>query len=268
MGLSRNAPYPAHLSPAALAYKKLWPWYGSEYINSSTALTALGSEWDCVGDGVIGGNSFMYVKAAAALAQGQLVTTATPTASTVTAAGSTVSTIVWAAGGLTINAEKGNYLYIANSTVSGGGFTLREILSNTATTITISAVDPSIASKPADQNVLEAIPTNGDVAIIIRPYRVIVNTATTVPCGVVLGTVTDTYYTIVQTKGLALISSVGNGTALAVGKPGVGSAAGVVIGSAADAANLFNGANLVAQSAYSAAGPGLTPFLINLKGQI
>lgn len=269
MGLSRNAPYPAHLAPAALASKKLWPWYGSEYINSSTALTALGSEWDCVGDDAgIGGNSFMYVKAATGLTVGQLVTTATPAASTVTNAGSTVSTIVWAAGGLTVNAEVGNFLYIANSAALGGGFTLRKILSNTATTITISAVDPSIASKPSDQNVLEAIPTDGDVAIIIRPYRVIVNTATTVPCGVVLGTVTDTYYTIVQTKGLALISSVGNGTALAVGKPGVGSAAGVVIGSAADAANLFNGANMIAQSAYSAAGPDLTPFLINFKGQM
>ena len=271
MGLSRNAPYPAHLAPAPMAFKKLWPYYGSEYINSSTALTGVGTEWDCVG-GIdsVGGNSFMYVKAVgSALTQGQLVTFATPTASTVTAAGSTTKSIVWAAGGLTVDAEIGNILYIANSTGSGGGFTIRKIISNTATTITFSRVDPSVASKPDDQNALEAVPTNGNVAIIIRPYNVMVNTATTVPIGVSLGAVTENYYTIIQTKGLALVQTVGNGTATAVSKPAVGSAAGVAIGSAADAANLFNSSGgLVALSAYSAAGPGLTPFMLNFKGSI
>jgi hypothetical protein len=268
MGLSRNAPYPAHLAPAPLAFQKLWPYYTGNAVNSSALLAGLGMEWDCVGEiDSIGGNSFMYVKAAAALAQGQLVSFGTPTASTVTAAGSSTKTIVWAAGGLTVDAEIGNILYIANSTSSGGGFTIRKIISNTATTITFSRVDPSVASKPDDQNALELAATNGNVAIIIRPYQVIVNTATTVPVGVVLGTVTDTYYTIIQTKGLALVQTVGNGTATAVGKPAVGSAAGVAIGSAADAANLFNGpGGLVALSAYSAAGPGLTPFYVNFKG--
>ena len=81
MGLSKIAHYTEHLSPAGLAGKKLWPWYGSEYINSSTPLVDLGAEWDLVGDiAAGGGNSFMYVKAAAGLSQGQLVTTATPTA--------------------------------------------------------------------------------------------------------------------------------------------------------------------------------------------
>lgn len=270
MGLSKIAHYTEHISPAGLANAKLWPWYESKYFNSATPLLDLGAEWDLVGPASAGGgNSFMYVKAAAGVSftVGQLVSFATPSASTVTAAGSTVGTIVWAAGGLTANAEVGNYLYVANSTVSGGGFTLRQIIANTTTTITVSTTDYDVASKPFDRNAFEAVPTNGDVAIIIRPYQVIVNTATTVPIGVALGTVTAGYYTIVQTKGLGLVSSVGNGTALAVGKPAVGSAAGVAIGSAADAANLFTNAGLVAQSAYSAAGPGLTPFLINLKSQ-
>lgn len=270
MGLSKIAHYTEHISPAGLAGAKLWPWYESKYFNSATPIMDLGAEWDLVGPAEAGGgNSFMYVKAAAGVSftVGQLVSFATPAASTVTAATSTKQSITWAAGGLTVNAEVGNLLFIANSTASGGGFTLRRILSNTATQIVFSVTDPNVASKPADQNALEEIPTNGDVAIIIRPYQVIVNTATTVPCGVALGTVTAGYYTIVQTKGLALVTSVGNGTALAVGKPAVGSAAGVAIGSAADAANLFTGPSLVAQSAYSAAGPGLTPFLINLKGQ-
>ena len=268
MGLSRKAPYPAHLSPAPLAGQKLWPWYGSEYYNSSTALTGLGTEWDCVGEiGAIGGNSFMYVKAASGVSftVGQLVSFATPTASTVTAAGSTKNMIVWAAGGLTVNAEVGNVLYVANSTASGGGFTYRKIIANTATTITVATTDPNVASKPNDQNAFEEIPTNGDVAIIIRPYQVIVNTATTVPCGVALGTVTAGYYTIIQTKGLALVSSKGDGTALAVGVPAVGTAAGVIIGGNGTA-NAYTGANIVPQSAFSAAS-GLSPVLINFKGQ-
>ena len=215
MGLSKIAHYTEHVSPAGLANAKLWPWYESKYFNSATALLPLGAQWDLVGDMAAGGgNSFMYVKAAAALTVGQLVSFATPTASTVTAAGSTTQMIVWAAGALTVNAEVGNYLYIANSTALGGGFTLRKIISNTATTITFSETDPNVASKPVDRNALEVAATNGDVAIIIRPNRVIVCTATLVPVGVALGTVTDTYYTIIQTKGLALVSSVGNATDL------------------------------------------------------
>lgn len=103
-------------------------------------------------------------------------------------------------------------------------------------------------------------------SFIIRPYQVIVNTATTVPCGVALGTVTAGYYTIVQTKGLALVSSKGDGTALAVGVPAVGTAAGVAIGGNGTA-NAYVGAGLVPQSAFSAAS-GLSPILVNLDGQL
>jgi hypothetical protein len=267
MGLSKIAHYTEHISPAGLANAKLWPWYESKYFNSATPLIDLGAEWDLVGPASAGGgNSFMYVKAAAGVsfAAGQFVSFATPSASTVTAAGSSVHTIVWAAGGLTSNAEVGNYLYIANTTAGGGGFTLRRIISNTTTTITFSTVDPNVASKPQDQNALEAVPTNGDVAIIIRPYQVIVNTATTVPCGVALGTVTAGYYTIIQTKGLALGLGVGSGTALAVGVPATPAAAGVVIGSAA--ASQYSGTTILPQAAYAGAS-SLQPFLINFKGQ-
>jgi hypothetical protein len=269
MGLSRLAHYTEHISPAGLAGQKLWPWYGSEYTNSATPLLPLGAEWDLVGDiPAAGGNSFMYVKAAAGVAftVGQLVSFATPTASTITAAGSTVRTLVWAAGGLTVNAEVGNILYIANTAAGGGGFTFRRILSNTATTITIAEIDPNVASKPNDQNALEAVPTNGDVAIIIRPYQVIVNTATTVPVGVVLSTVTAGNYTVIQTKGLALVSGSNSGAALVVGVPAIGIAAGVITGSAAAAQ--YTGANIIPQAAYNAAGPTLQPCLINLKAQL
>ena len=271
MGLSKIAHYTEHISPAGLSNEKLWPWYGSAYYNSATPLIQLGAEWDLVGPTEAGGgNSFMYVKCAAgvSLTVGQLVSFATPTASTVTAAGSSTQMIVWAAGSLTVNAEVGNYLFIANSTSSGGGFTLRKILSNTATTITFSETDPNVASKPADRNALELAATNGDVAIIIRPYQVIVNTATTVPCGVALGTVTSGYYTIVQTKGLALVSTVGNGTATAVNVPAVGSSAGVAIGSGGSTANLYTTAGALLPQSVFAAASGLSPFLINLKAHI
>lgn len=270
MGLTKIAHYTEHISPAGLANAKLWPWYESKYFNSATPLLEPGAEWDLVGPIESGGgNSFMYVKAAAGVSftVGQLVSFATPAASTITSASSTTQSITWAAGSLTANAEVGNYLYIANTTSSGGGFTLRKIISNTTTQIYFSETDPNVASKPVDRNALELAATNGDVAVIIRPHQVIVNTAATVPVGVALGTVTAGYYTIVQTKGLALITSVGNGTPLAVGKPAVGSSAGVAIGAATDTANLFTGPSMVAQTAYSAAGPTLQPFLINLKGQ-
>jgi len=270
MGLSKIAHYTEHISPAGLANAKLWPWYTSNYYNSATPIMDLGAEWDLVGNrDAAGGNSFMYVKCATgvSLTEGQLVSFATPTASTVTAAGSTKSMIVWAAGGLTVNAEVGNFLYVANSTASGGGFTLRKIVSNTATTITVSVTDPNVASKPADQNAFEEIPTNGDVAIIIRPYQVIVNTATTVPCGVALGTVTAGYYTIVQTKGLALVSTSNSGAATAVGVPAIGIAAGVITGGGGTA-NAYCGPKIVPQSAYNAAPAVLTPCLINLRSNL
>jgi len=264
MGLTKIAHYTEHLSPAALAGKKMWPWYGSEYINSSTPLLDPGAEWDLVGDiGVGGGNSFAYVKTNAGLSAGQLVALATPAASTV-AAGTTKKAVVWAAGSLTAGAEVGNLLYVANSTSSGGGFTVRKILANTTTTLTVSLTDPNVASKPDDQNAFEEIPTTGDVAIIIRPNVVQVCTASLVPVGVALGTVTQNYYTIIQTKGYAQILGVGSGTALAVGIPAVPSAAGVMIGGNSTA-SAFIGGNIIPMAAYSSTS-ALQPALINLKG--
>src|SRR5512146_2207437 len=128
MGLSKLAHYTEHISPAGLAGAKLWPWYTSDYYNSSTALLPLGAEWDLVGDDESGGgNSFMYVKAASGVSftVGQLVAFATPTAGTV-AAGTTKTSITWNSAAFTAGAEVGNFVYVANSTASGGGFTLRK----------------------------------------------------------------------------------------------------------------------------------------------
>ena len=265
MGLSKIAHYTEHLSPAGLAGKKLWPWYGSEYINSSTPLVDLGAEWDLVGDiAAGGGNSFMYVKAAAGLSQGQLVTTATPTAGQV-AAGTTKKAITWNSAAFTAGAEVGNLVYVANSTGSGGGFTVRKILANTTTVLTVSLTDPNVASKPDDQNAFEEIPTTTDIAVVIRPNRVIVCTANLVPIGVALGTVTSGNYTIIQTKGYAQILGVGSGTALAVNVPAIPSAAGVAIGSGGTA-SMYTGPVMLPQAAYSGAS-SLQPFLVNFKGQ-
>lgn len=268
MGLSKIAHYTEHLSPAGLAGKKLWPWYGSEYTNSATPLIDLGAKWDLVGDiAAGGGNSFMYVKCASgvSLSAGQLVSFATPTAGTI-ANGTTKKVITWNSAAFTAGAEVGNYVYVANSTASGGGFTLRKILANTTTTLTVSVTDPNVASKPDDQNAFEEIPTTGDVAVVIRPYQVIVNTATTVPVGVALGTVTAGYYTIVQTKGLALVLGVGSGTALEVNDPAVPTAGGAVIGSNGTL-TAYAGPNIISQVAYSGAS-SLQPMLLNLDGMI
>ena len=262
MGLTKIAHYTEHISPAGLANAKLWPWYESKYYNSATPLLDLGAQWDLVGDVASGGgNSFMYVKAAAALTVGQLVSFATPTASTVTAAGSSTQMIVWAAGGLTVNAEVGNVLYIANATALGGGFTLRKILSNTATTITFSVTDPNVASKPVDQNALELAATNGDIAIIIRPNQIIECTATLVPIGVTLGAVTAGYYTIIQTKGLALVNGIGSGTDLVVGEPAIPGASGTILGGNNTAAAVAS-QQFIPLAAYSGAA-SLQPMFIN-----
>ena len=74
-------------------------------------------------------------------------------------------------------------------------------------------------------------------------------------------------YTIIQVAGLAAVQSVGNGVALVANVPAVGSAAGVIIGSAA--ANLYTGASLVLPQFANAAGPAvlLIPCYVNFTGQ-
>lgn len=271
--LRRIAHYTEHLPPNIHDSGGLTPYYNTPYLSQDPTLLNksflhrlnLGAFWELVGEyKEVGGNAFMKVRAAEAFASaGQLLAVAAPTASTV-AAGTTTQVVNWTGGGLTVNAEAGNLLFVQNSSVGGGGASIKSIISNTATSLTVSMTDFNSPARPADQNAYAVAPTAGDVAVIIRPNRLVVCTASMRPVAVSLGAATINHDAIVQVRGLALVQAVGNVAALVVNQPAVPGAAGVITGSAAAAANLYTeGVTILPQAAYAGAGATI-PCLINL----
>ena len=263
----RKALYTEHLSPSALESGPIFPWYAS-YLNEATPRpVGLGALWEMVGDpNVAGGNVFMYVRANAALAAGQLVSWAAPTATTVETPITVTNTQqVYVAATLTAGAEVGNWIWI---TPTGGTPTLRRILSNTAHLIVFSSQDYTRPTSPADFDALAVAPAGSSAIVIIRPFLVEVGVATTVPVGVALGTVTSRYYTIIQVAGLGAIQSKGDVTALVAGQPVVPGAAGVVAGSVAATANLYMGAGSIIPLAASSAASALVPCQFNFMGNV
>lgn len=249
----RMAHYPAHYSTRKLSQGTSFPWYPDSYLSSSGLNIPLGAYWELQGDPEVGGGcAFMYVKnGATALALGDVVGYALPAASTVTASGSDTQAIVTGGGALTVNAEVGNWLYVANTTSGGGGSVLRRIKSNTATKVTVSAKDPNSPAGAADIDALTLAATNGDVTAILRPWRVDPVTATGgsgpwVPVGVALGTVAANKFTIIQVAGLGLIKALGQTSAVVVaGKPiaAVSATAGTMTGGTT--ANFLMGAGTI-----------------------
>jgi hypothetical protein len=122
-------------------------------------------------------------------------------------------------------------------------------------------------NSPTDADVFDTLATNADTLCIVRPWDLIVNTATTVPVGIALGTVTAGNFTIIQVAGLAAVLATGNVTALVANQPAVGAAAGVISGSAAAAANLYTGAGLILPQFATAAVGLLIPAYVNFTGQ-
>jgi hypothetical protein len=265
-------------------------YYGTPYIDMTAAVytsvsaatgLSLGDLW-WLGDGAqaSGGNAFVFAKATVGLTLGQLVAVALPTTGTATVPGAgtaaspltttaSITTNINNAATVAVNGDVNNWIF-----VQATGATLpqlRRIKYNSSSTTSyykVALPDTMRPNSPTDQDVFDTLATNGDALCIIRPWNLIVNTATTTPVGVALGTVTAGNYTIIQVAGLAAVQVVGNGTATVVNQPAVGSAAGVVIGSAAGAANLYTGASLILpQIASSAAGPLLQPAFVNFTGQ-
>ena len=258
------------------------PWFTSPYIDmSATVLRQQGLRlgdtfWLGGEQAASGGNCFKVVKADAALTVGQLVTHAAPAASTVVTPVST-SVVTWNAGGLTVNAEVDNYIHVTTTAAAAVG-NLRRIKANTATTITVALADYMRPNLPTDQDVFPFIPVNTDVANIIRPHHVIVCTASLVPVGVALGTVTQYNYTLIQVAGLALVSTAGSGGSyigVTTMVPAVPAAAGIATGFAGTAtaltgtaANQFSGAGLLLPLISNASGTArMDPFFINFTGQ-
>lgn len=249
-------------------------------VQAATGLS-LGDIW-WLGDGAAasGGNAFMFVKATAALSLGQLVAAADPTTGTATVPGAgtaaspltttaSITTNINNAATGTVNGEVDNWIF-----VQATGATLPQLrrikYSSVSTTsfYKVALPDTMRPNSPTDQDVFDTLATNDDALCIIRPYNVKVCTASTVPLGVALGSVTSGNYTIIQVAGLAAIQTVGNANATVVNQPAIPSAAGVIKGSAAAAANIYTGAGLILpQIASSAAGPLLTPCFVNFTGQ-
>ena len=268
--------YPPHLSTRKLANGPSYPWYPDAYLNDASAKIAPGSFWELQGDVEVGGgNAFMYVKAGAALAAGDVVGYSLPAASTVTASGSDTQTIVTGGGSLTVNAETGNWVFIRNTTSSGGGAVLRRIKSNSATALVISSKDPNSPAGSADIDKLTLAATNGDVTAIIRPWRVEPVTATGgsgpfVPVGVALAAVDSGKYTIIQVAGMALVRALGQTSAVLVaGKPAqaISATAGVLTG-AATASPLFGAGVIVPLAPVDSATALVIPAQFNFVGNI
>lgn len=259
--------------------QKSFNWYfGTPFLDMSAAQFAtqagaaglsLGDTWwlSSANQAAAGGNCFQVVFAEAALTQGQLVAMADPALSTV-AAGPPLSTntITWTAGGLTVNAERNNWLWITSAAATEPQ--LRRIKSNTATTITVAELDYLRPNSPRDADVFDNIPVAAEVATIIRPHHVKVCTATDVPIGVALGAVTINQYTVIQKAGLAVIqvdADGGGATPIVVGKQAVSTAAGCAVGVAAPTIYSI-GASMIPLLASTAAAGQLIPFYVNFTG--
>lgn len=227
--------------------------------------------WLGGGPAASGANAFMFVKADAGLALGQLVTMAAPTAGTLTIPGVPVSTsasittnISNAAAG--VNGEVDNFIYV-NPAAGSTSLNLRRIKANTAAVtgnFTVALTDFLRPNNPTDQDVFPdfGVFANADAVCVIRPYHVIVNTATTVPIGVALGTVTSGNYTIIQVAGLAGVKS----TTATANVPVVGAAAGVVV-TGAGTANAYDSACMMVPMITNAVANNIIPCMVNFLGQ-
>jgi hypothetical protein len=249
----------------------VFPWYGAPYIDQTVAsggpLVEPGSRW--IDETT--GNSFMVVKAAAGLTIGQVVALQTPATDTVTAAGSTTSVINLTTGALTVNAEVGNYVFFANL-ASSTVIAARRIKANAAASLTVAITSSLIGNNQPDADVLPSVPANGSAVSIIRPWTVVVGTASLVPVGVALGTVTSGSFTIIQVGGLAMVEGSNSLANLVAGTPAAVTAAGIISGmiaqvTATPLVDLYGqGLNITPLASYASAGPVLIPCYLNTTG--
>ena len=218
------------------------------------------------------GNAYQYVKAGAGLTVGQVVSLELPTAGTVTAAGSTTAELITNINTTNLGSLIGDYLWTLDAVgTSPSSFSqnLRVIKGHTtgaAAHIVVAKRSEITTLNTFDADVLPSVPANGSAAVIIRPYRVIVGTASNVPVGICMGTVTSGNYTIIQVAGLAMVAAKGDGTALAAGSPCIVGASGVILGATAGATPYMPGSSIIALAATSSATVSLHPCYVNFLG--
>lgn len=177
------------------------------------------------------GFQYAYVRAVAALAQGQVCKYAGALAGTVSAA--TTSAVINTNITTTLN-ESILLSFLACSGNTGTPF-IKIIKGQTAigtnTQFTISKLSVLFGLGGArDGDNLSFTPTTGDAVAVVRAYSVDVAGIADSPVGVALGTVTAGNRTLIQVSGLAQVLAVGSTDALADNGPAVTAAAGVVKG--------------------------------------
>lgn len=229
------------------------------------------------------GNTYVYVRAVAALSKGVVVRLAIegegdiPAAGTVSA--STTKYKIWTNIDTTTTAQYENNLgsWLASpGTITGGAGThfLKLIKGQTTpgtnTKFDISKLTTMSGMGVYDGDQLSAVPTTGDPVVVIRPYNVITGGAANAsskeghPVGIALNDTTALYSTLVQTGGVCMAMALGSGTALVYGGPVSMAASGNVIGGSAVAVGVV-GTALVASAATVA---GLHPIRVQLVGMM
>jgi hypothetical protein len=292
---------------------KQWtPYVGSPYINMTTAQFAavsqnigakLGDCWTLGGQAAaLGGNSFMFVRAAEALTLGQLVGSRPPTTTVDDAAGA-ASTVITGAGSaaspttttaicttnidntsftvpIGVNEDVDNFIFVNSAAATTPQ--LRRIKANSSSSTsfyTVALPDRMRPNSATDADVFDSVPLNTELVSIIRPYHVVVNNSstfaggvTTTPIGVALGTVTAGNYTIIQLTGLAnvLIDADGVNEGIVQDQPAWGTAADGAIKGANGVASIYTAASLIlpkfAATDDIAAGI-LVPCFVNFRAQ-
>jgi len=181
------------------------------------------------------GHSYIYVRAGAALAVGQVVTlfgNITEAAVQATdATANNIQVVKLNTAGILAGAEVGNFLHFGNTTGSIGD--LKVIKANTATAggnayFTISQRDIRFGRGGFDADApASAYLAAGSEVALIRPYFVDVAGDNASAYGVAMGTVTSGNNTLVQIEGLARCKGVA-ATAFTDGAPVFTAAAGEV----------------------------------------
>src|SRR6476660_1779057 len=173
------------------------PWLASTYTNNPQAIGTVpaleqGLEWPEAGIG----NQFQEVtldvsgETAATIAAGVLLMNSAPTTDTVAATLTDTATgivygVTLTTGGLTVNAEVGNFIWFQDLGVR------RQIETNTATNVIVSQKGSIFGNNQFDPNYLPAAPGNGTNVVIIRPFHVEVCDDTHPPVGVTLNEVLE-----------------------------------------------------------------------------
>lgn len=195
------------------------------------------------------GNTYLYVRAATALAIGQVVRHAIAGDGDVPANGavsaSTTVNRIFSTITTTLDERAlGSFLASPGTVSSSAGIEFikqikKQVAIGANTTFDVSLKQIFFGSGQYDGDTLASIPVTADKLYVIRPYNVCVHGAASAttkengPVGVALGTVTAAGGTLIQTGGICAVLGLGSGTALVENGPASAAASGQVIGGSA-----------------------------------